>query len=181
MKRRVEIYVLAGLLVALAVIAYFRLQSSVPGISGVLASETNFKPLEVREPQLRLQLLEKIQKLEYSGSHRNIFVAAPPPPTPQPARPVGAAPPVPTGPPVPPPLQVPVQFFGYSSERRDRRRAAFFASGEDVLIVREGDSFLGRFRLVHIGNDSADVEEMSTGRHATLQMVQPPEQAQALN
>ena len=41
----------------------------------------------------------------------------------------------------------------------------------------EGDTFLNRFRLVHIGNDSADVEEISTGRHATVQMVQPPPEA----
>ena len=179
MKRRVEIYVFAGLLVTLAVVVYFRLQSAVPGIPGVLASEGKFKPLEVQEPQLRLQLLEKIQKLEYTGSHRNIFVAAPPPP-PQPVRPVEKSSPVLAGPPPPPPLEVPAQFFGYTSARRGGKRAAFFTSGEDVLIVPEGDTFLSRFRLVHIGNDSADIEEMSTGRHTTLQMVQPPEQ-QVLN
>lgn len=175
MKRRVEIYVLIGLLVALGAVVYVRLQSSVPGIPGVLASETSFKPLDVREPQLRLQLLEKIQKLEYAGSHRNIFVAAPPPP-PKPVMPVMTAPPMPTGPPPPPPLQIPAQFFGYAFERRSGKRAAFFTSGDDVLVVPEGDAFLGGFRLVHIGNDSADIEEMSTGRHATLQIVQPAEQ-----
>jgi hypothetical protein len=28
--------------------------------------------------------------------------------------------------------------------------------------------------LIHIGNDSADVEEISSGRHARVAMVQPP-------
>ena len=180
MKRRLEIYVFAGLVLVLAVVVYFRLQSTVPGIPGVLASEGKFKPLEVQEPQLRLQLLEKIQKLEYTGSHRNIFVAAPPPP-PQPVRSAEkSSPGLAAGPPLPPPLEVPAQFFGYTSARRGGKRAAFFTSGEDVLIVPEGDTFLSRFRLVHIGNDSADIEEMSTGRHTTLQLVQPPEQ-QAVN
>ncbi len=54
------------------------------------------------------------------------------------------------------------------------RRVAFFTSGDDVLVVAEGDTFLGRFRLVHIGNDTADVEELGTGRHTTVPMVQPP-------
>jgi hypothetical protein len=33
---------------------------------------------------------------------------------------------------------------------------------------------MNRYRLDKIGNDSADVEETSSGRHATVQMVQPP-------
>ena len=79
-------------------------------------------------------------------------------------------------PPPPAPLQVPVEFFGYASEPHGGRRVAFFTSGDDVLVVAEREAFLGRFRLDHINNDSADVEEMATGRHATLELVQPPEQ-----
>ena len=50
---------------------------------------------------------------------------------------------------------------------------AFFTSGDEVLIVPEGDTFLNGLRLLHIGNDSAEVEEVSSGRHATVPMVQP--------
>ena len=53
------------------------------------------------------------------------------------------------------------------------KRLAFFLDGDDVLVVEEGSVFLNRFRLDKIGNDSADVEEISSGRHATVQMVQP--------
>jgi hypothetical protein len=53
------------------------------------------------------------------------------------------------------------------------KRLAFFLDGEEVLVVEEGSVFLNRFRLDKIGNDSADVEEISSGRHATVQMVQP--------
>ncbi len=49
-------------------------------MSGVLASDTSFHPLSVEEPHLRLDLLDKIKKLDYSGSHRNIFIFGPPPP-----------------------------------------------------------------------------------------------------
>jgi hypothetical protein len=50
---------------------------------------------------------------------------------------------------------------------------AFFLNGDEVLVVQEGSEFLNRYRLDKIGNDSADVEETSSGRHATVQMVQP--------
>lgn len=174
MSRRTELWLFAGLIVLLAAILYFRTVGQGSGIPRVLGAETKFKPLDVEEPQLRLQLLDQIQKTEYAGSRRNIFVAAPPP-APKPVRPSGKAPPVVVVPAPPPPVQVPAQFFGHARQGKGKE-VAFFTSGDDVLIVPEGDTFLGGFRLVHIGSDSADVEEMSTGRHATVPMVQPPDQ-----
>lgn len=171
MRRRAEIYLLAGLLVVLAAFLYFSNRSQVPGLPGVLDADTKFKPLEVQAPQLHLDLLDKIRKLEYFGSHRNIFVAVPPPiskATEKPAAPPFVGPKQP-----PPPLEVPVTFFGYASQPRNGKRVAFFTSGDDVLVVAEGDTFLNRFRLVHIGDASADVEEVSSGRHEALPMVQP--------
>ncbi len=72
-----------------------------------------------------------------------------------------------THPPPPPPVEVPAQFFGYASMPSSPRRLAFFLNGDDVIVVQEGSVFLSRFRLDKIGNDSADVEEVSSGRHAT--------------
>jgi hypothetical protein len=179
MQGRRELYLLAGLLVLVASSGYYFFSGTRggnAGIPGVLASDTKFEPLEVREPGLRLDLLEKVRKLEYTGSHRNIFVAMPPPPPKSveeaPARAfIG-----PRVPPPPPPVQVPAEFFGYASERHGDRRVAFFTSGDDVLVVGEGETFLGRFRLDHINNDSADVEELGTGRHTTVQLVEPTPQ-----
>jgi hypothetical protein len=74
-------------------------------------------------------------------------------------------------------VQVPAQFFGYAARPGGAKRVGFFLSGEDVIIVAEGDAFLGNYRLIHIGNDSADVEEMSSGRHATVILERPPEEA----
>jgi hypothetical protein len=179
MSQRTQIYVLAGLLIVLSFVTYYYFfRTSVPGFSGVLAADAKFEPLDVREPGLRLDQLDRLRKLEYSGSHRNIFVAgAPPPPkSTVPATPVVVGDPYPQPPPPPPPLQIPAEFFGYASQSKSGKRVAFFTSGDDVLVVAEGDKFLNSFRLVHIGNESADVEEISTGRHATVQLVQPPAQ-----
>ena len=176
MSKRNEIYVLVGLLLVAAV-AYYLSRSEAPGLPGVLASDPTFHPLNVEEPHLRLDLLEKIKKLEYSGSHRNIFTFGPPPPPPKSPAQIAdelrrSYPTVPAPPP-PAPVSVPAQLFGYASMPETGKRVAFFLDGEDVLVVEEGSVFLNRFRLDKIGNDSADVEEISSGRHATVQMVQP--------
>ena len=138
-------------------------------VAGVFAADPKFAPLDVHEPQLRIDLLQKLRALEYSGSHRNIFVAAPPPPPPRSRRSLQALLP----PPLPPPLQIPAEFFGYATQPHAGRRVAFLTSGDDVLLVAEGDTFLNRFRLVRVGNDSLDVQEISTGRHATLNHGRP--------
>lgn len=177
MSRRNEIYVLFALLVMLAgaLYYYFAGHGQVTATPEVVAADTKFKPLDVQEPQLRLDLLAKLQKLEYAGSHRNIFVAEPPPPPQAQVQAAAAARFVgPQPPPPPPPVQVPGELFGYASEPSSGHRVAFFSEGDDVLVVAEGATFLGRFRLVHVTDASADVEEISTGRHATVPMAQPP-------
>jgi hypothetical protein len=134
----------------LAVVLFKAYRADSPAGSGVLAYDSKFQPLDVQEPRLHTELLDRIRKLEYSGTHRNIFVArllllrpsaaqtAPKPVE----RFVG-----PRLPPPPPPLQVPAEFFGYATRSASGKRVAFFTSGDDVLVVPEGDTFLGRFRL----------------------------------
>lgn len=176
MSRRNEIYLLVALLVVLGgVLYYFVGRNQAGALPRVVAADSKFQPLDIQEPQLRLDLLAKLQKLEYSGSHRNIFVAEPPPPPKLAQAEAGVKRSIgPQPPPPPPPVQVPGELFGYASEPSSGRRVAFFTNGDDVLVVAEGATFLGRFRLVHVTDSSADVEEISSGRHATVAMVQPP-------
>jgi hypothetical protein len=180
MKQRIQIYSLLALAVILAYVLYSSYfgHSDVPGVPGETAADTRFVPLDIQEPQLRLDLLERIQKSEYSGTHRNVFVATPPPPpvaiAQQNAAPKFIGPRVPPPPPPPPPLSVPGEFFGYASTPGTGRRVAFFKNGDDVSLIAEGDIFLGNLRLTHIGDDSVDVQEVSSGRHARVAMVKPP-------
>lgn len=175
-KRKAELWILVGL-VAVGALVYFFNRDSVTGVPGVSAA-AKFSPLAVQEPQLRLDLLAKLQHDITGGSHRNIFTATPPPVEPTKAekeaairasRRMG-----PELPPPPPPVQVPGEFFGYAFRSPPGKRFGLFKNGDDVLVVAEGDTFLSNYRLIHIGNDSADVEEISTGRHARVAMIQPP-------
>jgi hypothetical protein len=176
MKRQTQWIVFGALFAVLLVTVYFMFLrgDSSAGTVPTATFNDRFTPLSVDNPALRMDILKRFLALEYKGVHRNIFsAAAPPPPQPAvPAQPVNLAPPVPSG---PPPLTVDAKYFGYVSDTRGSHRKAFFATAnnEDVIIAAEGDTFMGRFRVVRISNTSADVEEVSSGRHTTLTLEEP--------
>jgi hypothetical protein len=178
MSKRTQTYVLGLLLVALVYLLYSYMFSkdTGSGLAGAFASDAKFQPISVDEPHLRVDLLERLKTDDYSGGHRNIFAFGPPPPPPiSPADKARRDHPMigPQPPPPPPPVSVPATLFGFASMPRNGKRVAFFLDGEDVLVVNEGAVFLNRFRLDKIGNDSADVEEISSQRHVTVQMTAP--------
>ena len=73
---------ITGLLLVLAYIVYVSLRPAAVGSTVANAVDMSFQPLAVENPALRLDLLTDLKKLEYQGSQRNIFSAAPPPPPP---------------------------------------------------------------------------------------------------
>lgn len=174
-KNRIRTYVLAGaLLLTILLFFYFREPSS-PGNS-VVAADQKFEPLDVQESDLRLDLLEKLHKLKYEGTHRNIFSAIPPPPPVDTAARVTRKPVGPMPPPPPLPVQFPGQFFGTATMPSSGNKLAFFQQGQDVAVVGEGGVVFGNFRLLHIGDDSVSVEEIATGRTTTVPMQPPTDQ-----
>jgi hypothetical protein len=177
MTQRTQAIVLAVLLAVLAGTAYnfYRTKYSAAENSPPPASlDARFTPLNVDNPALRLDILKRFLALEYKGVHRSIFSATlPAPPTPPPSKEqVNTAPPIPSG---PPPLTVDAKYFGFVSDFGGSHRRAFFSTpnNEDVIIAGEGDTFMGRFRVVRLTNTTADVEEVSSGRRATLTLEEP--------
>ena len=57
-----------------------------------------------------------------------------------------------------------MKFYGYGTVPDGSARRAFLSDGEEVYIVAEGDTFLGRFRILKIGNATIEFEEVSSGR-----------------
>jgi len=164
MSRRNQIVILAVLLLALGGMVY-RNWRAAPDTVVFSSANEKYQPLPVENPSLRLDLLERIRKLEYTGTKRNIFSAvAPLAPAPK-VEPGKGGPPQPQ---VPEPLVLPVKFYGYMADTRGGNRRAFFTNGEDVFIVGEGEMLLNRFRVLRIGNKTAEVEEIASGRRAML-------------
>jgi hypothetical protein len=170
MSRRNQMIVLGVLLVVLAV-ALFNMRPSSNDEVRPVAGEQRFAPLKVDNPALRMDILKRFLALEYKGVHRNIFTSTlpPPPMTEAEKKPAFVPPPAPTG---PPPLTVEAKYFGFVSDQGGSHRRAFFATAnnEDVFIAGEGDTLMGRFRVDKITPTMADVEEVSSGRHATLNL-----------
>jgi hypothetical protein len=174
-NRRNQIVFLTALLVVFLVIVY-RATRSPEAASVVSRAAENFRPIAVENPALRLDLLERLKKLQYEGSHRNIFSSSAPPPPVSVAPSVAAVPPPVVGPASaqgPAPLVVPATFYGYVTDRQTGARRAFFIEGDNVYVLAVGELLLGRFRLMQIGNSSVELEETSTGRRATLTMEEP--------
>jgi hypothetical protein len=177
-SQRNQLILLAVLLVVFFYIVYQFVLPSAPTVS-VPVADAPFVPLSVENPALRLDLLNQLKKLEYQGSHRNIFSAVAPPPEPTAAEKAAAVaaankpPGPPPPPPGPPPLTVPATFFGYVTDGNTGTRRAFFSEGDDVYVVAVGEVLLGRFRLIQIGNSTAELEETDSGRRTTLTMEEP--------
>lgn len=168
-KTRNELVVLAVLLAVLALMGRYVLRGQGGAITSVFDGSPQFKPLNVPDPSLRLDLLARVQKEQYSGQQRNIFSEEPLPPTPAQIaaqKTVEEAPPPPV---VPPPLTIPASFYGIVTDLdTGQRRACFSANSGDVYILPVGGMLLNQFRIVTIGRNSVQLQEISTGRTTTL-------------
>lgn len=172
-NRQKRLVLLAGLALVFFYIVY---RSNRPSeIAPVVSSaDEKFRPIAVENPALKLELLERLKKLQYEGSHRNIFSSvAPPPVSAAPSNAIAPPPVAPVIPSGPAPLVVPATFYGFVTDAQTGMRRAFFLEGENVYVIAVGETLLGRFRLVQIGNSSVEMEEIGTGRRATLTMEEP--------
>jgi hypothetical protein len=124
--------------------------------------------------------MEAAQKTEYHSLGRNPFSEIAPPKD-QPKENKIAQHLQQTVPVLPPPplpmLPGNMKFFGYGTIPNGTLRRAFLSDGDEVYIVGEGDTLLGRFRIVKINNANLEFEEIATGRHNTVTMQE--EQAAA--
>src|ERR1700724_1555868 len=159
MTQKNQMMLLAALVLVMAVVGYFNRTTSAVS-SGTVASVQNYQLLAVENPQLHRDKMEAAEKTEYHSLGRNPFSEiAPPPEHPQPKQvpvrsPVG---PIPLPPPPPPTLPGNMKFFGYGTIPNGTLRRAFLSDGEGVDIVGEGDTLLGRFRIIRIGNARLEV------------------------
>jgi hypothetical protein len=184
-KQKKEIVILAALLVIAAVVWYGFVGKNHIGAARLFQFGTSgqIPPLDVQDYAGPMLQLEKTRSTEYKASGRNIFVAhavpvdpvkgnasgTPVQPAPKPFEPVG-----PRLPPPPPPPQLGMKFFGYGATPVNSPRLAFLQDGDDIRIVREGDVIKDRIRITHIGNDSIEYQDITTGIKNKEQLELPP-------
>ena len=176
MKQKKQLAILAGLLVLAVVVWYW--ESGASGMTPQLAvRKVTYTPLGVENPGLHRDKLEASRRTEYKSSGRDLFSeSAPPPPVAQKMDPAPRRiePPPPPPPPPLPTLPPNMKFFGYGTVPNGTSRRAFLTDGEQVLIVGEGDTLLGRYRVIKIGNANLDFEEIATGRRNSAPLQEAP-------
>jgi len=172
MSRKAQTIVLS-ILVVILVLVWAGNLGGPTGLTGGVAGPERLDRFIVPNPSLRLDLLAEISKLDYAGMQRNIFNATPlpkqvePPPVPKPMDP---GPQQPSQPPPDPGLIPPFKFYGYVVDARSGHRRGFFTNGDDIWVAAVGEPVQRRFKVVSLSNTRAEVEEVSTGKRATLQL-----------
>lgn len=166
-----------GVLVAIFVAVMF-VRSSGEGPAGAPASPSNQagRPgAAAGVPQVADVNLEalKAQHDAPAAPARNLFVfrprAAPPPPAVRPAQPPPmAAPPVPAGPPPPPPI--PLKYIGLLEQGAGGKVAIFSDGRGGTFYGREGEIIDGRYKVIRIGTESAEVSYVDGRGRQTLRL-----------
>jgi hypothetical protein len=62
-------------------------------------------------------------------------------------------------PPEPAAPPIPFKYYGYSSVKGELRKKVFFLDGEDVIVVLEGDMIKNRYKVLHVGLRSVEMED----------------------
>lgn len=139
----------------------------------VAKAKTKVKNTDTLDPTLQLAQLELTEHEMYEGTGRNIFQSygedqpqkAEPSPTPKPQRPVStilvtsAAPPI------------GLKLFGLVSASDSPRKACLSQDG-DVFIGAEGNILNRRYKVLHIGSNTVDLEDLLENKQYTLALQQ---------
>ena len=119
------------------------------------------------DPTLRLDLLKSSEDIEYKGSGRDIFQSTPEPVAiPKEVKPVIATGP----PPPPPPPPIPLKFYGFSGNKSGPKQV-FLSKGDDIFVAKEGQIIDRRYKILKIGPNSVEVEDVLNSNRQTLPLT----------
>jgi hypothetical protein len=174
-----QLVVLVAAAVVIAGVVFAR-KSDTP--AGTAAAPSNSRRASARAPEqstpvadVKLELLKPAPS-GVEPSTRNPFQFKPKAPPPAPRPPAGAGraapvviapPPVPEGPPPPPPIAL--KYIGVLDTAQGRV-AVFRDSGGDIVNGKEGDIIDGRYRLLKIGVESADLAYVDGRGRQTIRL-----------
>jgi hypothetical protein len=175
MVKRQRVVMMAGGGLALAVALYAWLQgkpttataSAGPRVGA--AARAGAAPAEL--PRIGLDRVDQRPGPVLVGK-RDIFAFGPPPAppvteaqataTPPPVITMPTPVPTPAGPPPPPPINV--KYIGSVEAEKGPKVAFFLTEQKEVITGQVGDTVMNRFKVVRIGIESVDVQDVGSGQ-----------------
>lgn len=178
-KQQKQLIALGTLVVLAGAIWYLRFRPAGKTSTGISSSGV-YTPINAQDYNVIISGLAKTQSTEYKSAGRNIFVMGPMQAEkaagPQKPKKVFVVYSQPQPPAPPPPAELPMIFFGYGMLPAGGPRQAFLkeSSSDDVHIVNEGDLLLNHIKILHIGNERIDFEDINTGQKGSKNLEAPP-------
>ena len=161
-REKVLVGAVAGL--GLVALALFLMRPGRPVVSGAPTSP-RAAPAEAQVPRIALGRVGE-PRGDAEVGRRDIFdFGRPPTPPPTPPPPTVAA--MPTPPPEPTPTPLPpltVKYMGSLEAKKGIKVAFFLTDKREVLQGQVGDTVMNRFRVVKIGLESVDIQELGTSQ-----------------
>jgi len=187
-KEVIALAVLGSLALVLAAYEFWPASTAAPAATTQAASAGPGRPATRRtksgkvvtvveprlDPTLELNLLKQSEEIKYAGNGRNIFVAGSVAtiekvrgnPVTDPNRQaqlfqhqIQAAPPI------------MLKFFGFTNEPGEPRKV-FLSQGEDVFIAGEGEIVNRRYRVLRIGPNSVEMEDVLYNNRQSIPLTQ---------
>ena len=162
-NRKLILGAVAGL--GLLVLLFVWRRPGTPVASGP-ARQQRAAPSEDQVPRIALGRVEESRPQQGVGQRDIIDFGRPPtPPPPPPPPPTVAA--MPTPPPEPTPTPLPpltVKYMGSLEAKQGIKVAFFLTDKREVLQGQVGDTVMNRFRVVKIGLESVDIQELGTSQ-----------------
>jgi hypothetical protein len=173
---------LGGLVVALLVVLLMVLGDDGDGPAAVLqprADDLATAPSDAPVVDVKLEALQR-DRPEIGAAQRNLFrfQLPPAPPSPPPLQMLGplpvGGPPVagPVGPPPPsPPPSIPIKYIGVVGPQDREGQVVFFSDGQGhVLFGKEGDIIEGRYRVLKVSPDAAELAYLDGRGSQTIRL-----------
>ncbi len=137
------------------------------------------------DPTLRLDLLQRLKGVKFTGGTRSLFESGPaaalpgqpgaqvvkviPGPLPQQSLPQGTSPAGTINPQFAP---IPLKFYGFAAPANSiGPKRGFFLDEDNVVVANEGEMVKGHYRIVSLQPKTAEVEDTTTKNRQTLQII----------
>jgi hypothetical protein len=65
-----------------------------------------------------------------------------------------------------------LKYYGFTTDSATKAKRVFLTNGQDIFIAAEGEVVANRYKIVHIGVNSVEVEDMRNKNRQQLPLIE---------